>query len=68
MFKMEIVETIAHTHSTVNRVAYLIVAENYYVVFIESILLQGHSATGIKKHDVLGRCWYIMRKFYIGSY
>ena len=64
MYKRDIAESIADTHSAVNRVAYLIAAENYYVVFIEGILLQGHSATGIKKHDVLGRCWYIMRKFY----
>ena len=64
---MEIVETIAHTHSTVNRVAYLIVAENYYVVFTEGVLLQEHSATRIKKHDVTERCGYVMGKFYIRS-
>ena len=67
MFKMEIVETIAHTHSTVNRVAYLIVAENYYVVFTKGVLLQEHSATRIKKHDVTERCGYVMGKFYIRS-
>ena len=49
MYKREIVETIAHTHSVMNRVAYLIAAKNYYVVFIEGALLQGHFATGIKK-------------------
>ena len=61
MYKKEIAKTITDTHSAVNRVAYLIAAENYYVVFIEGILLQGHSATGTMKHDVLGRCWYVMR-------
>ena len=61
------VETIAHTHSTVNRVDYLIVVENYYVVFIEGILLQGHFASRIKKHDVLERCGYVMGKFHIRS-
>ena len=60
-------ETIAHTHSTVNRVAYLFAAENYYIVFIEGVLLQGHSATGIKKHAVPGRCWYVIGIFYIRS-
>ena len=50
-----------------NRVAHLIATENYYMVFIEGVLLQGHSTIGIKKHDVLGRCWYVMGKFYIRS-
>ena len=67
MYKREIARTIANTHSTVNRVAYLIVAENYYVVFTEGVLLQEHSATRIKKHDVIERCGYIMGKFYIRS-
>ena len=67
MYKREIIESIADTHSAVNRVAYLIAAENYYMVFIEGVLLQGHSAIGIKKHDVPGRCWYVMGKFYIRS-
>ena len=43
-----------------NRVAHLIAIENYYVVFIEGVLLQGHFATWIKKHDVLedvGTSW-----------
>nr|POF25912.1 hypothetical protein CFP56_37915 [Quercus suber] len=53
-------ETIAHSHPAVNRVACLIATENYYVVFIEGVLLQGHSATRIKKHDVPGRCWHVM--------
>ena len=53
-------ETIARTHSAVNRVAYLLAAENYYMVFIEGVLLQGHSATGIKKHAVLGRSWLLL--------
>ena len=39
-----------------NKVAYLIVAENYYMVFIEGVLLQGLSAARIKKHDVPRRC------------
>ena len=65
---MEMAETIAYTDSVVNRVAYLIVAENYYVVFIKGVLLQGHSATRIKKHDVPKRCGYIMGKFYIRSH
>ena len=60
-------ETIANTHSTMNRVAYLLATENYYMVFIEGVLLQGHSATRIKKHDVPERCGYVMGKFYIGS-
>ena len=67
VYKREIIESIADTHSAVNRVAYLIAAENYYMVFIEGVLLQGHSAIGIKKHDVPGRCWYVMGKFYIRS-
>ena len=67
MYKREIAETIDDTHSVANRVAYLIATENYYMVFIEGILLQGHSATRIKKHDVLERCWYVMGKFYIRS-
>ena len=60
-------ETIAHTHSAVNRVAYLIAAENYYMVFTEGVLLQGHSTTGIKKHAVSERCGYVMEKFYVRS-
>ena len=67
VYKREIAETIDDTHSVANRVAYLIATENYYMVFIEGILLQGHSATRIKKHDVLERCWYVMGKFYIRS-
>ena len=43
-----------------NRVAYLIAAENYFVVFIKGVLLQRHSATRIKKHDVPERCGYVM--------
>ena len=50
-----------------NKVAHLIATKNYYMVFIEGVLLQGHSTIGIKKHDVLGRCWYVMGKFYIRS-
>ena len=65
--KRKKVETIAKTHSKVNRVAYLIAAEKYYVVFIEGALLQGPSATGIKKHDVPGKYWYVMGIFYIRS-
>ena len=61
-------ETIAHTHSAVNRVAYLIAVENYFVVFIKGVLLQRHSATRIKKHDVLERCGCVMGKFYIRSH
>ena len=61
------VETIACTHSAVNRVAYLLATKNYYMVFIEGVLLQGHSATEIKKHVVPGRCWYVTRIFYIRS-
>ena len=61
-------ETIARTHSAMNRVAYLLATENYYIVFIEGVLLQGHFATRIKKHDVLERCGYVMGKFYIGSH
>ena len=61
-------ETIANTHSTMNRVAYLLATENYYMVFIEGVLLQGYSATRIKKHDVPERCGYVMGKFYIGSH
>ena len=53
-------EKIALTHSTVNRVAYLLATENYYMVFIEGVLPQGHSATRIKKHDVPERCGYVM--------
>ena len=53
-------ETIACTHSVVNRVAYLLAAKNYYMVFIEGVLLQGHSATGIKKHAVPGRSWLLL--------
>ena len=68
MYKREIAKTIADTHSAVNRVAYLLATKNYYMVFIEGVLLQGHSATRIKKHDVLERCGYVMRKFYIRSY
>ena len=60
-------ETIARTHSAVNRVAYLLATENYYIVFIEGVLLQGHFATRIKNHDVLERCGYVMGKFYIRS-
>ena len=60
-------KTIADTYSTVNRVAYLLATENYYMVFIEGVLLQRHSASGTKKHDVPGRCWYVMGKFYIRS-
>ena len=60
-------KTIADTHSAVNRVAYLLATENYYMVFIEGVLLQRHSASGTKKHDVPGRCWYVMGKFYIRS-
>ena len=67
VYKREIIESIADTHSAVNRVAYLIATENYYMVFIEGVLLRGHSAIGIKKHDVPGRCWYVMGKFYIRS-
>ena len=65
MYKREIIESIADTHSAVNRVAYLIAAENYYMVFIEGVLLQGHSTIRIKKHDVPRRYWYVMGKFYI---
>ena len=65
MYKREIAKTIADTHSAENRVAYLLATENYYMVFIEGVLLQGNSATRIKKHDVLERCGYVMRKFYI---
>ena len=65
MYKREIAKTIADTHSAVNRVTYLLTIENYYMVFIEGVLLQGHSATRIKKHDVLEICGYVMRKFYI---
>ena len=61
-------EKIALTHSTVNRVAYLLATENYYMVFIEGVLPQGHSATRIKKHDVLERCGCVMGKFYIRSH
>ena len=68
MYKREIAKTIANTHSAVNRVAYLLATENYYMVFIEGVLLQGHSATRIKKYDVLERCGYVMRKFYIRSH
>ena len=68
MYKREIAETIAHTHSAMNRVAYLIAVENYYVVFIEGVLLEGHSAIRIKKHDVPERCGYVMGKFYIRSH
>ena len=64
---MEMAETIAHTHSAVNRVAYLIAAENYFVVFIKGVLLQRHSATRIKKHNVPERYGYFMGKFYIRS-
>ena len=60
-------ETIARTHSAMNRVAYLLATENYYIVFIEGVLLQGHFSTRIKKHDVLERCGYVMGKFYIRS-
>jgi len=67
MYKRDIAESIADTHSVVNRVAHHIAAENYYMVFIEDVLLQGHSAIGTKKHDVPGRCWYVMGKFYIRS-
>ena len=61
------VETIARTLSVVNRVTYLLATENYYIFFIEGVMLQGHFATRIKKHDVLERCGYVMRKFYIRS-
>ena len=67
VYKREIAESVADTHYVVNRVAHLIVAESYYMVFIEGILLQGHSSIGTKKHDVPRRCWYIMGKFYIRS-
>ena len=67
MYKREIAKTIADTHSAVNIVAYLLATENYYMVFIEGVLLQGYSATRIKKHDVPERCGYIMGKFYIRS-
>ena len=60
MYKREIAETIADSHPAVNRVACLITAEIYYVVFIEGVLLQGHSATRIKKHAVPGRYWHVM--------
>ena len=60
-------ETIARTHSAMNRVAYLLATENYYIVFIEGVLLQGHFATRIKKHHVLERGGYVMGKFYIRS-
>ena len=49
MYKREMAKTTARTHSDVNRVAYLLAAKNYYMVFIEGVLLQGHSATRIKK-------------------
>ena len=62
------VETIARTHSAVNRVAYLIAVENYFVVFIKGVLLQRHSATRIKKHDAPERCGCVMGKFYIRSH
>ena len=68
VYKREIAESVANTHYVVNRVAHLIAAESYHMVFIEGILLQGHSAIGTKKHDVPGRCWYIMGKFYIRSH
>ena len=68
VYKREIAIAIADTHSTLNRVAYLLATENYYMVFIEGVLLQGHSAIRIKKHDVLERCGYVMRKFYIRSH
>ena len=61
-------ETIALAHSAMNRVSYLLAIENYYMVFIEGVLLQGHSATRIKKHDVPERCGYVMGKFYIRSH
>ena len=67
MYKREIAKTIADTHSAVNRVAYLLATENYYMVFIEDVLLQGHSATRIKKHDVPKRYGYVIGKFYIRS-
>ena len=67
VYKREKAKSIANTHSTMNRVAHLIVGENYYMAFIEGVLLQGHFAIGIKKHDVPGRCWYVMGKFYIRS-
>ena len=67
MYKREIAKTIADTHSAVNIVAYLLATENYYMVFIGGVLLQGYSATRIKKHDVPERCGYIMAKFYIRS-
>ena len=67
MYKREIAKTIVDTHSAEHRVAYLLATENYYMIFIEGVLLQGHSATRIKKHDVLERCGYVMRKFYIRS-
>lgn len=65
--KLFLLACVQEGNSRNNRVAYLVAAENYYVVFIEGVLLQGHSATGIRKHDVLGRCWYVMGKFYIRS-
>ena len=49
MYKREIAKTIANTHSAMNKVAYLLATENYYMVFIEGVLLQGHSASGTKK-------------------
>ena len=55
MYKGEIVESIVDTHSAMNKVAQLIAAENYYIVFIEGVLLRGHSTTRIKKHDILER-------------
>ena len=67
MYKREIAKTIADTHSAVNIVAYLLATENYYMVFIGGVLLQGYPATRIKKHDVPERCGYIMGKFYIRS-
>ena len=63
MYKREITRTIAESDSTVNRVTCLIAVENYYIVFIEGVLLQGHFATRIKKHDVLERCGYVRGKF-----
>ena len=60
MYKREIAKTIVDTHSAVNRVAYLLATENNYLVFIEGVLLQGHSATRIKKEDVLERYGYVM--------